>query len=398
MNTLFLSYDGMTDHLGPSQVIPYIQRIAQKGHQVHLVSFEKKGRYAEKADDIRTLLKRSGITWHPLFYSSAVPVLSAMWNVSKMNKKVLALHNAVGFDLIHCRSYIFANIGQKMQQKFGLKFIFDIRGFWPDERVDGGLWNLQNPVFKVIYSYYKRKEKGFFESADVIISLTKSAKEFIERNFNVKRKVVVIPCAVDLELFKPQSTAVGEDYRQKLGLKNEYVLLYLGSIGTWYLLEKMLDFFVVLKTEKEDAKFLFLTGDNPSSIYDLAKKKGISRDDVLINKCDRSEVVKYLSVANSSVFFIKNCFSKTASSPTKHGELLGCTIPTVCNEIGDLREIIGYRGAGVLVEKLYEVAYRSAIKELLDLDVSKTKYLDTAVKYYSLEEGAKRFIEAYELG
>ena len=66
-----------------------------------------------------------------------------------MQKLSFQLHREHSFKLVHCRSYISALVGLKLQKKFGLKFIFDIRGFWADERVDGGIWNLNNPIFKI---------------------------------------------------------------------------------------------------------------------------------------------------------------------------------------------------------------------------------------------------------
>ena len=40
-NILFISYDGMTDPLGQSQVIPYLQGLSKKGFQFYLLSCEK---------------------------------------------------------------------------------------------------------------------------------------------------------------------------------------------------------------------------------------------------------------------------------------------------------------------------------------------------------------------
>ncbi len=39
---LFVSYDGMTDPLGQSQVLPYIREISKSNYRYTLISFEKK--------------------------------------------------------------------------------------------------------------------------------------------------------------------------------------------------------------------------------------------------------------------------------------------------------------------------------------------------------------------
>ena len=48
-----------------------------------------------------------------------------------------------------------------MKRKHGVKFLFDMRGFWADERVEGGLWNLSNPVFNWAYKYFKKRSANF---------------------------------------------------------------------------------------------------------------------------------------------------------------------------------------------------------------------------------------------
>ena len=40
-NILYISYDGITDPLGQSQILPYISELSRKGLKFHLISFEK---------------------------------------------------------------------------------------------------------------------------------------------------------------------------------------------------------------------------------------------------------------------------------------------------------------------------------------------------------------------
>ena len=43
---LYLTQDGITDHIGQAQIAPYILGLAQFGHDIHVVSAEKPGRAA----------------------------------------------------------------------------------------------------------------------------------------------------------------------------------------------------------------------------------------------------------------------------------------------------------------------------------------------------------------
>ncbi|HTF80814.1 MAG TPA: hypothetical protein VL947_03780, partial [Cytophagales bacterium] len=76
MRVLYLSYDGMTDPLGQSQVIPYLCGLSKLGHKIHLVSFEKKVNYKHSRSIVEAILAQDGITWHPRFYTKKPPVLS----------------------------------------------------------------------------------------------------------------------------------------------------------------------------------------------------------------------------------------------------------------------------------------------------------------------------------
>ena len=170
----------MTDPLGQSQVLPYLVGLAAKGYDIHLISFEKQEERAKREEHIRGIVEKAGIHWHPQKYTKSPPVLSTIWDISRMKKVALRLHRQYDFHLVHCRSYISSLVGLHLKKK-GLKFIFDMRGFWVDERVEGNIWDIKNPLFRQIYRFYKKKEKQFIEKADQVISLTKSAESEIPK-------------------------------------------------------------------------------------------------------------------------------------------------------------------------------------------------------------------------
>jgi glycosyltransferase involved in cell wall biosynthesis len=304
--------------------------------------------------------------------------------------------------LVHCRSYISALIGQAAKKKFGCRFIFDMRGFWADERIDGGIWNLSNPVFKQIYHFFKRKEKQFLLEADHVISLTQLAKDEIHswKGFeNVP--ITVIPCCADLNhfaraLISDKQQAV---FRSALHIKStDFVMSYLGSVGTWYMLDEMLRFYKLLLEKKPNAFFLFITGDNPQHILQAAQKQGLDLARILIHSASRAEVPVLASLSNVSIFFIRQAYSKKASSPTKMGELMALGIPLICNEnVGDVGGIIRDGGNGLLINAFNDAQY---LKVLDQLDVLLLKDPQTTIecanRYYSLERGIELYQSVYK--
>ena len=128
----------------------------------------------------------------------------------------------------------------------GSRYVFDMRGFWADERVDGGLWSGKSVLFRVA----KWFEPRFLLGADHVVSLTHKAVD-IMRGFAYLQgripKFTVIPTCANLRLFSPSPNRA----RNK-----NFVLGYVGTVGTWYMFDKVVVTVVNLMRIKPDARFL----------------------------------------------------------------------------------------------------------------------------------------------
>ena len=393
-NVLYISYDGMTDPLGQAQVLPYLIGLKKYKHNIFLLSAEKHENYSVHAAKIQQICKENQIHWHPIFYRKKPPVLSTVLDINTLWKNAKPIITQNNVQIVHCRSYISALIGLKAQKKLNCKFIFDMRGFWADERVDGKIWNINKFPFNIIYQYFKQKEKEFLLNADAIVSLTYHAKNEINSwKIPLKSEINVIPCCADLDHFDYQKNATDNNLKQELGIQNnEFVLGYLGSLGTWYLLDEMLDFFKVLLQNKE-AKFLFITKDNPIDILQAASKKNIPENKIIIRPSERENLPKMLSILDASIFFIIPSYSKKASSPTKQAELLGMGIPLICNaNVGDTNEILEKENVAIVLPNLSPTTYQDCIQKLPQfLSKNKADFRNIAFQYFSLEEGIKKY-------
>ncbi len=401
---LYLSYDGMTDPLGMSQVIPYLRELKQKGHEIVIVSFEKEANFKRLQIRISTELINCGIYWEPLSYTKSPPVLSTIYDLFKLKKKVERLRLQFQPEIIHCRSYLTALVGSHYKRIHKTPFLFDMRGFWADERVEGGIWNLSNPLYNWIYRFFKRREKELLESADHSVSLTERAKKILHSWDNVKGQpipITVIPCCVDTNHFDPDkiSTEERNKLKEELGINREdFVLSYLGSIGTWYLLDEMLQFFYCLLEMKPEAKFLFISAEDPQGILKVGIDYGIPERNIIVRRVERDEVPAYLNLSDLSIFFIKPSFSKSASSPTKQGEIMSMNIPFVCNSgVGDTDFIVKNSGAGWLVETMDVEHYNEVLKNIF-VRPWKLKFgREFAKMNLSIQVGVEKYQRIYQL-
>lgn len=401
MNILYLSYDGMTDPLGQSQVLPYLLALSQQGYNITLLSTEKEDNFALRYQTIQDLLTahhqkfpEAHLAWEYITYTKKPPVLSTIKDIRQLRKKAHQLHQQKKFDLIHCRSYVTSLIGLWMKKKYGTRFIFDMRGFWADERVDGGLWNLSNPVFKQVYTYFKKKEKQFLSAADYTISLTENARQEIHRwEGFAATKIEVIPCCVDTQLF---------DYHKlptpSTDATRPFTISYLGSIGTWYMLVEMLQFYKRLLITQPKAHFLFITTEAPDTILLKAKELQLPPDQISIQKAERKEVPHLLAQSDVSIFFIKPYYSKKASSATKMGEILAMGIPIIANaEVGDHDFLFEKYTCGMLAPNFDQASFDHIIAQLETLQQISPEHLrNAALDYYSLKKGVNLYAQVYQ--
>jgi glycosyltransferase involved in cell wall biosynthesis len=405
MNTqvLYISYDGMTDPLGQSQVLPYICGLAAKGYQITLLSCEKPERFTQFKNIIEDICKQANINWQQIQYTSKPPILSTIKDIRAIQQRAFNLHQKHQFQIVHCRSYIAAMVGLKMKQKFNTKFLFDMRGFWADERVDGGIWSLKNPLYNLIYKFFKKKEKQYFENADHIISLTFLGKEVIQSWKQLQHQplpITVIPCCVDTTLFDSANitTQQKEQLRTQLNIApNTQVVGYVGSIGTWYMLDEMLACYKVMKERNNNTKILFVTTEPKEMVINKAISMGIDVASIIVTPVPRKEVPLYISIMSYSLFFIKPCFSKQASSPTKQGEIMAMGIPVLCNTgVGDTGFVVEKYHSGVAISEFSENDFVTAIDTITNTHYSPADIRKGAIDFYGLQKGIENYVSVYQ--
>jgi len=164
----------------------------------------------------------------------------------------------------------------------------------------------------------------------------------------------------------------------------------------------MCDFFVTLRAQKPNAFFLWLTPGSRERITKLMNDRGISKKDFQIVSVPASDVPSYLSAADAGLAFIKPCFSKQASSPTKYAEYLGCGLPLIINAgIGDSDALINAEKVGALVTRFDQEEYARAVSliEAMTKDVEQTRRhtRDVAERLLDVRRvGRERYVELYE--
>src|SRR5688572_14327473 len=401
---LYISYNGMLDPLGQSQVIPYLKELSKAGVRFTLLSFERERAYTEKGvaecRELHRELAEHQIEWHWLRYHKRPSLPATMFDVAqgiRLGRRLVKQNN---IELVHARSHIAARIALALKRRFGLKFIFDVRGLMADEYVDAGHWKKDS----IYYSITKASERKALSAADGVVTLTDAIWPFIEKSDGLRgRQVVheVVPCCADLNLFtfNPEDR---DRLRKELGVEDRFVIVYSGSIDGWYLTEEMADFFVTLRQSEPRAHLLWLTTGSHARIRELMHARGMTTQDYTVHTASTPEVPSYLSASDAGLAFIKPCFSKLASSPTKFAEYLACGLPIVINRgIGDSDSLAQEHKIAAMVSEFNSGEFLRAAEELLriaaDPENTRMRTRGVAEKLFDVRGlGLDRYVRLYE--
>lgn len=373
-HVLFLSVDGLTDPLGQAQVLPYICGLSTRGFKFTVVSAEKPSHFSEQRNLIEKICTHYGIDWKPVVYRNSPPVLGTMRMKSHMRQAAETVHNTNPFDLIHCRSYLAQQLGNKLSAHWNIPSLFDMRGLWADEKVEGGIWEMKKPLHRVFYRYFKSIEKSLFTQCAGFISLTYAALPELEKISGsglLQKPHEVIPCCTDTNHFDPENVNAdhAQSLREKLGIaKGSFVMTYLGSIGTWYMPSEMCALFKRLQILQPNAIFLIITRESKQQIKTIAEQTGVDMRFIRIYPSNRQELPALLSLSTIAISFVRPSFSKIASSPTKVAEYLSMGIPIIANSgIGDTDQLFNHPQAGSLCREFSDDCYDACIRNILEL-------------------------------
>jgi glycosyltransferase involved in cell wall biosynthesis len=400
---LFISYNGMLDPLGQSQVIPYLRALSARGVRFMLLSFERAKAFGPQGilqcEQLREKLKTDGIEWHWLRYHQRPSIPATIYDVFAGYRKAASLVRRNRIEMVHARGHIPATIALALKRRLGAKMIFDLRGLMAEEYVDAEHWREGGLPYRLT----KATERRILAATDGIVTLTERIWPIIKEWEGLRARAVhheVIPCCVDLSLFN-FSAEERARRRRELGLADRFTFVYSGSLDGWYLTEEMADFFASFLKLNREAHLLWLTTGSHHRVRELMHKRNIDSKNFSVFAVASSDVPSYLAAADAGLAFIKRCVSKLASSPTKNGEYLACGLPLVINAgVGDSDTLIHDWKAGVLIEDFGEEDFQEAGREIAAIvarpDV-REKARSVAEKVFNLDTVAsERYGSLYE--
>jgi glycosyltransferase involved in cell wall biosynthesis len=365
---LYITYDGLLDPLGSSQILPYVKGISKHQDKVVIMSFEKPERLLHGKDALLSDLRNYSITWEPLLFTKGLGFLGKLMDLSCMYLKAFIITCKYNIKVVHTRGHPSAQVGLFVKRITKAKLIFDFRGLWVDERVDKGGWDLNRFFHRLQYKYYKRVERKLLIQSDHIVVLTnKVVDEVIKLGAIEQSRITVIPCCADYNHFPLSTESHKIEARASLGIPNDaFVLGYLGSIGKMYLLDRFFHLFKLAVNVRKDCYALLITRDT-ASLKQLMKSHLTPElsSRVHIKSASRDEVPVLLPAIDVMISFILSTYARTGASPTKIAECFALGIPVIANSgVGDVKQVVDRLDGGWIVDPCSDTDLMEVVQNL----------------------------------
>jgi glycosyltransferase involved in cell wall biosynthesis len=351
-NILYLTFEGILEPLGRSQVLRYVRDLHERDFRYTILSLEHHP-VIESGDEVNQLeaeLAASSIGWKHLVYQTGSS-RAVIGNVIRAFRSARSLIRERQIQLIHARSYVAAGVAFGLRVLTGVPYIFDMRGYWIDERAaEGRLFNN-----RIVYSTGKWVERLLLRHAAGVVTLTSlmanDLRETVLRNSSIS--TAVIPTCTDYEEFalakdRAPDSVLPADVLARLHSK--LVVGMVGSVNASYCLDESLTLFKKLLLLRPDAHLLCIS-QQTEVISQRVKDQGIPEESFTIVKAQHRDMPRWLRHMDWAFLMLHERFAKRGSMPTKLGELLASGVRPIqygCNQ--EVREIVEQSGSGIVLD------------------------------------------------
>lgn len=379
---LFITYDGLLDHIGKSQILPYLIKLSERGFKFSILSYEKINKEKSELKKVEHLLSIRNIKWYKLNYKRGK--FQKIIRIIRGSILVNSICKKNNINLVHCRTILSSII-----YFFSLanrKFIYDMRSFsgqWVDTRAIK-----KNSLLEL---FFKKMEDYQINKASGIVVLDQSGEEYLKSKYKINFLCKVIPTSTNLRNYK---------YKQRTK-KNTINFVFLGGVLYPYLPYEALIFIDQLISNGIDCKIDFINNGDHSKIREICEKANFSLERVTIKELRYEKIPNELIKYDCGLVFIDKGKWLKMSSPTKIGEYLAAGLFVLCLEglnvtdrLAKTYESIECIRSDSLIKKISNVKAQKLIEKIKNPNVPKLSR-EVAKKEYSLDIAIEEYERLY---
>lgn len=222
--------------------------------------------------------------------------------------------------------------------------VFEVRDLWPDLPIAVGA--LKNPVAKWLA---RRLETFAYRSAARIVALSPGMKEGVIGRGISDDKVVMIPNASDVDLFRVSPEAGHRFLEQYPHLRTGPLVTYAGTLGRINAVEYMVDLAQAMLSINPSVRFV-ICGDGGEREYIRAKAAHVGVLDQnlwMLPPLPKNEMPNLLSASTVALSLFQNLPEMQHNSANKVFDALAAGKPVIVNYGGWQAELLESRSAGL---------------------------------------------------
>jgi D-inositol-3-phosphate glycosyltransferase len=275
-------------------------------------------------------------------------------------------YNQLQYDLIHSHYWLSGLIGKQLQTLWHV----------PHAVMFHTLGAIKNSLGIGEYEPELRieSEREVISSCDrIIASTTKETEDLVKLYGASPQKITVIPCGVNLDLFRPIDK---ETARKELGLDHQKVLLFVGRMDPLKGLEQLLTALTYMDGEKPP--LLIIVGGDAHSQGQVQALKSMAKE---LNIEDRVTFAGSVAQSRLPLYYSASDVCAIPSYYESFGmvalESLACGTPIVATNVGGMKNIIRHGEMGRIVSDNSPHNLAGEISELIYQPEDEARHIKT---------------------
>lgn len=235
----------------------------------------------------------------------------------------------------------------------------------------------------------------------ITVNTTFLRERYIDMGYPTRR-IVHVPNGIDADRFRALKDTQADRIRARLGVDNQRVVAYVGSLTfVNHRVDLLLDAFALVARECTEAVLLLVGGGADLEASRLqAQSLGLEKRVIFVGRVSPSVAPYYLKIADVSVDPVHDDAVARARSPLKIFESMAVGVPVVTGDVGDRRNILADGKAGLLVNPGDRQALAEGILQLLHDEDRRRAMAEMALEVrerYYWDVLVKDFVSVYDM-
>lgn len=303
------------------------------------------------------------------------------------NVEDFRLRSGNRYDIVHSHYWLSGWAGQSLRSLWGVPHVVMFHTLGAVKEITMGS---KEPPWRIPC------ERSLIGNSSLVIAPTEREKDLLLRYYDASNdKISVIPCGVNLDLFRTIEKGLARDY---LGFNGEQIILFVGRIVPLKGIDRLLLALKCLK-ERDHVKLLVIGGDEQCQsevdrLKNLSKDLRIKDSVEFLGLVEQQKLPYFYSAADLCVFP-----SHYESFGLVALESLACGTPVVATDVGDLGNIILEGKTGYVVHDNDPGSLADKIALLLSVSKAKAEAIGSirsSIARYSWDNIAEAILREYK--